>query len=80
MTEDIHTMAYDYLLYAGAHVPEAKIHRLTKTIAGNGAALAASFRAFKSLDRKKMAKKIGLAYHPGARRFYKEAKLWPSGM
>lgn len=80
VTEDIYTMAYDYLLYAGAHVGTDKIYELTKTIAGNRAALAASFRAFNSLDPKKMAKKIGLAYHPGAVRYYKEANLWPSGM
>ncbi|MDX1485580.1 MAG: TAXI family TRAP transporter solute-binding subunit [Alphaproteobacteria bacterium] len=80
VTQDIHAMAYDYLLYAGAHVPDAQVHALAKAVAQNRAALAASFRAFNSLDPKKMAKNIGLPYHPGAVRFYKEAKLWPSGM
>ncbi len=72
-------MAFDYLLYAGAHVPDDVIYNLTKTISANKAGLAASFGAFNSLDPKKMAKDIGLPHHPGAVRYYKEAGVWPAG-
>lgn len=72
-------MAFDYLLYAGAHVPDDVIYNLTRTIATNKADLAASFGAFNSLDPKKMAKDIGLPHHPGAIRYYKEAGVWPGG-
>ena len=72
-------MAFDYLLYAGAHVPDEVIYELTKTIASNKAGLAASFGAFNSLNPEKMPKDIGLPHHPGAIKYYKEAGVWPEG-
>ncbi len=76
---DVSLMAYDYLLYAGAHVPDDQIYALTRTIAENKEALQSSFRPFVGLDKARMGRKIGLDYHPGAVKYYKEAGVWPSG-
>lgn len=79
VVEDINTMAYDYLLYAGAHMSDDQVYELTKTIASNKADLAASFGAFNGLNPENMAKDNGLEYHPGAVRYYQEAGSWPAG-
>lgn len=79
VTEPVELMAYDYLMYAGDHVSEDTVYELTKSIAMNKADLAKSFGAFNGLNPEKMAKNIGLEFHPGAIRYYKEAGLWPSG-
>lgn len=75
VVEDVNMMAYDYLLYAGAHVPDDQIYALTKAIATGKDDLAASFGPFAGLDPKKMRKDIGLDYHPGALRYYTEAGI-----
>ncbi|MBI4968738.1 MAG: TAXI family TRAP transporter solute-binding subunit [Rhodospirillales bacterium] len=70
-------MAYDFLLIAGAHVPDEIVHKLTATIAANKADLAAAAPFFFDFEVAKMAKKNGLSYHPGAVKFYQESGLWP---
>jgi TRAP transporter TAXI family solute receptor len=68
-------MVYDYLFYAGAHVSDDVVYKITKAMAENKAALAAAFGGFNGLDPKKMHKNNGLDYHPGAVKYYKEAGL-----
>lgn len=68
-------MVYDYLFYAGAHVSDEVVYKVTKAMAENKAALAASFGGFNGLDPKKMHKNNGLEYHPGAVKYYREAGL-----
>ena len=76
VTKPTHLMAYDYLLYAGAHVPADDVYKLVKMMAENKPALAAARGTFSDLDPAKMGKNIGLAFHPGAIRYYKEKGLW----
>ena len=45
-------------------------------MAENKAALTAARGTFSDLDPAKMGKNIGLAFHPGAVKYYKENGLW----
>lgn len=76
VTKPTYLMAYDYLLYAGAHVSEADVYKVTKMMAENKGALAAARGTFRDLDPARMGNDIGLDYHPGAVRYYKENGLW----
>ncbi|MDH3194689.1 MAG: TAXI family TRAP transporter solute-binding subunit [Hyphomicrobiales bacterium] len=68
-------MVYDYLIYAGAHVSDETVYKVTKMMAENKSDLAAAFGGFNGLDPKAMHKNNGLDYHPGAIKFYTEAGL-----
>ncbi len=76
VTKPTHLMAYDYLLYAGAHVSADDVYKVVKMMAENKPALAAARGTFSDLDPAKMAKNIGLAFHPGAVKYYQEKGLW----
>ncbi|MFP1678978.1 TAXI family TRAP transporter solute-binding subunit [Alloalcanivorax sp. C16-2] len=69
-------MAYDYILYAGKHVSDEAVRRLVHGIVENRQALAENYANLGRLDPKKMAKNLGIPYHPGAIRYYKENGLW----
>jgi TRAP-type uncharacterized transport system substrate-binding protein len=45
---------------------------MTKTIAGNTKTLATVAKAIGTLDAKGMAADIGVKFHPGAAKYYKE--------
>jgi len=68
-------MVYDYMFYAGAHVSDDVVYKITKAMAENKKALGAAFGGFKGLNPKRMHKINGLDYHPGALKYYKEAGL-----
>ena len=74
--EPMYLMAYDYVLYAGAHVSNESIYKLVASMIEKRQALADSFAGLSSLDPKTMGKDVGLPYHPGAIRYYKENGLW----
>ena len=76
VTKPTYLMAYDYLLYAGAHVSSDHVYKLVKMMAENKDALAAARGTFSDLDPAKMGKNVGLAFHPGAVKYYKEKGLW----
>ncbi len=76
VTKPTYLMAYEYLLYAGAHVSADDVYKLVKMMGENKAALAAARSTFSDLDPATMGKDIGLAYHPGAIKYYKEKGLW----
>lgn len=69
-------MAYDYLLYAGAHVPDDAIERLLAAMVKNRDALAQNYPSLAGLDPNAMAKKLAIPYHPGAEKFYRAQGLW----
>lgn len=59
-------MAYDYMLVAGAHVPEDTVAQVVKILHDHKDALAESFANFKGFDPDEMHVDIGVPYHPGA--------------
>lgn len=76
VTQPVHLMTFDYLLYAGKHVANDNVYKVAKMIAEQKAALAAAMPAFRGSSRDKLAKNIGLEFHPGAVKYYQEQGLW----
>ena len=66
------SVAYDYVLVAGAHVPDAVIAQVVKTLHANKAGLAAGLGAFNEFDPNAMHKDIPAEYHAGALAAFKE--------
>ncbi len=70
-------MLYDAFLVTSTHVPADVVYKVTKAIYENKAALEAASAILKTFDPKEMAQANAVPYHPGAERFFKEAKQWP---
>ena len=78
LTKPTPLMAFDYMLVAGAHVPDDVVYRITKILAENAAEVAKLHPTLGAMTRAKLAPALeGLQYHPGALRYYKEVGLAP---
>jgi TRAP transporter TAXI family solute receptor len=72
--KDIQTIGTWTHLIASCKLPEQLVYNITKALAGNVENLGNVVSAVKGLSVKDMATDVGVPYHPGARRFYQEAK------
>jgi TRAP transporter TAXI family solute receptor len=70
--KDVPVIGYATHLVVSCKLPEAQVHTMTKTIADNIRDLALVNKAMEGLTPKQMAEDIGLPFHPGARKFYRE--------
>ena len=70
-------MLYPAFLVTSTHVPADVVYKVTKAIYENKDTLAAASVPLKAFDPGVMAMANAVAYHPGAERFFKEAKQWP---
>jgi uncharacterized protein len=71
-------VAFDMVLSTNVNVPENVVYEVTKALAENKGALASAFGAFNLFQPDKMAKPIvGVEFHPGALRYYREKGLVP---
>lgn len=71
-------MAFDYMILINADVPDDVAYKAAKAIHGGKKGLIASHGIFNGFKPDGMAKKnLGIAYHPGAIKFYTEAGQWP---
>ena len=61
-------------LVASCKLPEQLVYNITKALASNIENLGNVVAAVKGLSVKDMASDVGVPYHPGARKFYREAK------
>jgi hypothetical protein len=69
-------MAFDYLIVAGAKTPDDVVYRFVKAMHDSKSEMVASFAAMRDFEPAKMAAPLsGVAYHPGALKFYREAGL-----
>ena len=67
-------LGFDYLLLAGKHVSDEIAYKAAKALHDNKKALIAGHGVFRQFQPKQMAKEgVGVDYHPGAVKFYKEA-------
>lgn len=81
ITEPIHVIAYDALVFAHKGTSADAVYKLTKAMHDNKKPLAKAFPVFNGFQQKAMAKDLGvIKYHPGAIKFYKEKGLWPPKM
>jgi TRAP transporter TAXI family solute receptor len=71
---DIQTIGTWTHLIASCKLPEPLVYNITKALASNVSDLGNVVSAVKGLSVKDMAADVGVPYHPGARKFYQEAK------
>lgn len=72
---DVKVIGYATHIVASCKLPEAQVYAMTKAIADNAPSLAATSKALEGLTAKLMAEDVGVPFHPGAARFYKEAGI-----
>ena len=70
----IDVIGYATHLVAACSLPEQVVYTMVKTMAGNVGDMAAVNKAITGLTPKAMAEDVGVPFHPGAVKYYKEAK------
>lgn len=73
-TKDIQTIGTWTHLMVSSEVPEETVYKITKALAENVDNLGNVVKAVKGLTVKDMASDVGVPYHPGALKYYKEVK------
>jgi TRAP transporter TAXI family solute receptor len=74
-------MGYYINILTHQAVADDVVYRFVKALHGAKADLAKGHPSFNAFDPPKMAEdQIGMGYHPGAIRFYKEVGIWKGGM
>ena len=71
--KDVKVIGYATHIVAACSLPADTVYAMTKAMANNVASMAATNKAMEKLTAKDMAEDIGVPFHPGAARFYKEA-------
>lgn len=72
--KDVQTIGTWTHLVVSCKLPEPLVYNITKALAQNVENLGNVVAAMKGLSVKDMATDVGVPYHPGARKFYQEAK------
>lgn len=73
--KDVQTIGTWTHLIARCDLPEDTVYKVTKALAENTENLGAVVKAVKGLTPKDMATDVGVPYHKGALKYYKEAKV-----
>lgn len=73
-TTDVPMIGYSAHLVVSCDLPEAMVYTMTKEVAANMEGMSAVNKAMSGVTPKDMAADIGVPFHPGAVRFYREAK------
>jgi uncharacterized protein len=73
--KDIKVIGYATHVVASCKLPADTAYAMTKTIAQNIGTLTSIVKAIQGLNPKMMAEDIGVPFHPGAAKYYKEAGI-----
>ena len=68
----VNVIGYATHIVASCKLPEDAVYKMTKAIADSIPSLAATSKAMAGLTPKEMATDVGVPFHPGAAKFYKE--------
>jgi len=71
--KDVPVIGYSTHVVVACDLPEATVYNMTKTMAKNVGAMAAVVKSIEGITPKDMALDIGVPFHKGAAKFYKEA-------
>ena len=71
--KDVDVIGYSTHIVARCDLPEETVYRMTKTMASNIDGMASIVKAIHGVTPKDMALDIGVPFHKGAVKFYKEA-------
>lgn len=69
---DVPVIGYSTHIVAACDLPEDTVYRMTKAMAANVGTMAAVVKSIEGLTAKDMAVDIGVPYHPGAAKYYRE--------
>jgi uncharacterized protein len=72
---DVKVIGYATHIVASCKLPEDTVYRMTKAMSERVGDMSQIVSAMKGLDAKGMAEDIGVPFHPGAAKFYKEAGI-----
>ena len=76
--EPMPMLAFDMAMHTNADVPDEVVYKVVKAMHDHAKEMAAVFAGLRRFSPDAMAVKYeGLAYHPGAIKFYKEIGQWP---
>lgn len=70
--QDVPAIVYSAHLVVACSMPEQQVYQMVKTMAANVPDMAAINKAMAGLTPKMMAEDIGVPFHPGAVKYYKE--------
>lgn len=70
-------LVYDYVIFANAKVSDDVVAKVAEALYNNAGDLKASSPLFVEFDPKQMGRDLGIAYHPGAVKFYQAKGVWP---
>jgi len=70
---DVPVIGYSTHIVAACNLPEDAVYKMTKAMAANVANMSAVVKSIEGLTPKDMALDIGVPFHKGAAKFYKEA-------
>ena len=70
--KDVPVIGYSTHVVAACDLPEDTVYRMTKAMAANVGTMAAVVKSIEGLTPKDMAVDIGVPYHAGAAKYYKE--------
>jgi TRAP transporter TAXI family solute receptor len=70
---DVNVIGYSTHLVVACDLPENTVYQMVKTMASNVDAMAAVVKSMEGIKAKDMAQDIGVPFHKGAVKFYKEA-------
>jgi TRAP transporter TAXI family solute receptor len=73
--QDVKVIGYATHLVVSCKLPADTVYAMTKTVAQSIPALASVVKSIAGLTPKMMAEDIGVPFHPGAAKFYKEAGI-----
>jgi TRAP transporter TAXI family solute receptor len=71
--KDVPVIGYSTHLVVACNLPENTVYQMLKTMAGNVDTMASVVKAIDGITPKDMALDIGVPFHKGATKFYKEA-------
>lgn len=71
--KDVPVIGYSTHVVVACDLPEATVYQMTKIMAGNVDGMAAVVKSIEGMTPKDMALDIGVPFHKGAAKFYKEA-------
>lgn len=73
-TGDVPMIGYSAHLVVSCDMPEQAVYTMTKEVAANMEGMSTVNKAMSGVTPKDMAADIGVPFHPGATKFYREAK------
>ena len=75
LTKPINTIVAPFIVNASTHTPNEVVYKVVKAIYENKAKMISSHKAFGGFQPKTINRDLGLEYHEGAKKFFKEAGL-----